>query len=326
MSRVRQVLVCALALVLVFVCALTGCSEAPQAADGRLKVVCTTFASYDWVREITGERDALSVTLLLDDGVDLHSFESTVSDLATVAEADLFVYVGGESDAWVADALANATNQNQRSLSLMEAAAGLVREEEAVEGMQEEQEEGLEEDEVEYDEHVWLSLACARTLVNALAEELSLLDPEGQAIYEENARAYEGDLAELDGQYRELVAASPRDTVLFGDRFPFRYLMDDYGISYFAAFQGCSAETEASFETIAFLADKADELDLAYLLVCEDSDEKLAQSIAQAARTARPQVLRMDSLQSTSLADAQAGRTYLLAMRENLDTLAQALS
>ena len=316
-KALRKVMVAALACVLV----LAGCGAAGPAATGKKSVVCTTFASYDWVRQIVGESDAFELTLLLDDGIDLHSFEPSVKDLATVSDADLFVYVGGESDAWVSDALEGA--DGVRAVSLMEQASALALEEETVEGMQE---TGAEEEEGALDEHVWLSVRRAASFVDMLAGELSALDPAGDATYRANAEAYIAKLNELDARYQQMRAEATRDTVVFCDRFPFRYLMADYGISYYAAFAGCSAETEASFATIAFLADKVNELGLNVVLICEDSDGKIARAVTDAAEKPQTEVLMLDSLQSTSLAEAKAGRTYLTAMQQNLELLAQALS
>ena len=329
---------------------LAGCSVELPIDDGRPDVVCTTFASYDWARNIMGEREALDLTLLLDDGVDLHSFQPSVADIARVSDADLFVYVGGESDEWVADALSMAENEDVRCVSLLDVVGEAALAEETVEGMQlprgheheharehehehgdadhdghEDHDADGEDHEEESDEHVWLSLRRAELVVDVLAEELCALDPEGTATYEANAQAYREELAALDAEYAAMVASSPRDTVLFGDRFPFRYLLDDYGISYYAAFLGCSAETEASFETIVFLAQKTAELRLSQILVCEDSDRLLARTIADASGIAGIEIASIDSLQSTSMRDIEAGRTYLIAMRENLDALRRAL-
>lgn len=308
---------------------LAGCSagndEASATQGGeRPLVVCTTFPSYDWVRQIVGNNtDAVDLELLLDDGVDLHSYQPTVEDIAKVGSADLLVYVGGTSDAWVSDALKNAANPNLRAVSLVEALGSSVREEEHVEGMEGEGEEAAGG--VEYDEHVWLSLRSASRLVGVLAKELEALDPPNAKDYAANAREYDGQLAALDKEYQSVVGSGRTHTVLFGDRFPFRYLTEDYGLTYYAAFAGCSAETEASFDTVTFLASKVDELNLPAVLVMENSDQRIAETIVGNTKSANQKILVMDSLQSTGMSDVEAGTTYLSAMEQNKETLAKAL-
>lgn len=318
--------------------ALVGCStgdgkdsaSAEQGVD-KISVVCTTFPSYDWARQIIGNHtDAINLELLLDDGVDLHSYQPTVEDIAKVGSADLLVYVGGTSDAWVEDALKNAANPDLRSISLMDAVGSAAREEEVVEGMQGEDEPdhaetSAHEGEAEYDEHVWLSLKNARQIVEAIAAELEAMDPANAQDYESNAQEYEQQLSDLDAEYQAAVDSSRNHTLLFGDRFPFRYLTEDYGLTYYAAFVGCSAETEASFDTITFLASKVDELGLHAVLVIENSDQKIANTIIKSTQTKDQQILVMDSLQSTAMSDVEAGTTYLSAMRQNLKTLTKAL-
>ena len=318
--------------------ALVGCSASEgegnmsaQQNANKTSVVCTTFPSYDWARQIIGDHtDAIDLELLLDDGVDLHSYQPTVEDIAKVGSADLLVYVGGTSDAWVEDALKNATNSNMRSISLMDAVGSAVREEEVVEGMQGEDEPdhaevSAHESEVEYDEHVWLSLKNARAIVEGIAAELEAMDPENAQDYANNAQEYEQQLSDLDAEYQAAVDSSRNHTLLYGDRFPFRYLTEDYGLTYYAAFVGCSAETEASFDTITILASKVDELGLHSVLVIENSDQKIANTIIKSTKTKNQEILVMDSLQSTAMSDVDAGTTYLSVMRQNLKTLTKAL-
>ncbi len=244
---------------------------------GRIRIVTTIFPEYDWVMNILGENPAgAEVTMLLDTGVDLHSFQPTAADILSISTCDLFICVGGESDEWVDDALKEASNQDMIVIRLLDALGGAAREEEMLEGMQEEghgHEDGEDEDGhgdehahgedgIEFDEHVWLSLKNAAILVESISEAVQSIDPDHAGQYQDNAAAYIAQLDSLDAQYRAAVAGASNTTLLFGDRFPFRYLADDYGLSCYAAFAGCSAETEASFETIAFLAQKVDELSL----------------------------------------------------------------
>ena len=232
-------------------------SQAQSAAEEKIRIVTTIFPEYDWVREILGDKaDSAEITMLLDNGVDLHSYQPTADDLIKLSDCDLFVYVGGESDEWVEDALKSAANRDRKVIRLLDALGDSVKEEETVEGMQEEEED---HEEKEYDEHVWLSLKNAKTLVGAISAALQELDPGNKDTYAANADAYGQKLSALDAEYQKAVSAGTYKTLLFGDRFPFRYLVDDYGLSYYAAFAGCSAESEASFETVSFLARKVDE-------------------------------------------------------------------
>lgn len=312
--------------VLMFGTVLVGCGSKSQtlAGEDTLSIVVTIFPEYDWVREITKGNDNVEITLLLDNGVDLHSFQPTTDDLVKVASCDMFIYVGGESDAWVEDALAEATNKEMKVINLMDVLGDSVKEEEIKEGMQGEEEEE-EEEETEYDEHVWLSLKNAKVLCQAIADELGNLDADHKASYDANAEAYMESLTALDDEYQEAVNTATTKTVLFGDRFPFRYMVDDYGLDYYAAFVGCSAESEASFETVTFLAGKVDELGLNAILQIESADGKIAQTIKDNTTEKNQEILTLDSMQSTTSKDAENGTTYLSVMRSNLEVLKQAM-
>ncbi len=467
----------------------------------QLQVVTTIFPEYDWVREIMGSQaDSAQITMLLDNGTDLHSYQPTAEDILKISTCDLFIYVGGESDEWVEDALREATNKDMKVINLLETLGDQVKTEEMVEGMQESEhdhdhggefeesdiqdrtlsefagewislypllldgkldeylehkaeddetataetyrekytaswvceadhiaiagdtitftyqdghtvsadyqyagyavkraddgsisnvryqfqtdnaaapryvqfndhghepgevehfhiyfgndgfdaltnsktnpyfmpaalstEEILEEltghdhhHEEEADEHVWLSLKNAQALCGAITNALAEIDPDNAASYQANNTAYCAKLSSLDGQYQAAVDAATQKTILFGDRFPFRYLVD-YGLSYYAAFVGCSAETEASFETVMFLAGKVDELGLNSVCTIEKSDQKIAQTIVQSIQKKNQQILTMDSMQSTTSQDVSSGANYLSIMEGNLETLKDAL-
>ena len=275
--------------------------------------------------------------MLLDNGVDLHSYQPTVDDMVKIANCDLFIYVGGESDGWVEDALKNAVNKDMKVINLLEVLGDSVKEEETVEGMQEvehdhedadeheDAEEHEHEEKTEYDEHVWLSLRNAETLCEAISDALQQIASDNKDAYAANTAAYVERLAALDTDYQAAVDAATYQTVLFGDRFPFRYLADDYGLSYYAAFVGCSAETEASFETITFLAGKMDELNLPCVLTIEGAQHRIAQTIVENTTAKNQEVLTMDSMQSTTSKDVANGTTYLSIMEQNLSVLKQAL-
>lgn len=301
--------------------------SASQSGSKPLKIVTTIFPEYDWVREILGDKaDHAEVTMLLDNGVDLHSYQPTADDIIKISDCDLFIYVGGESDGWVEDALKEATNKEMQVINLLDVLGEQVKEEEVVEGMEAEEEESEDENEPEYDEHVWLSLKNAETLCNAITDALEEIDPANKDAYATNAASYLEKLAALDGEYQTVVDNAARKTVLFGDRFPFRYLVDDYGLSYYAAFAGCSAETEASFETISFLAQKVDELKLPCVLTIEGAKHKIAETIVQNTAEKNQSILTLDSMQSTTSTDVANGTTYLSVMESNLDVLKQALN
>lgn len=304
---------------------LSGC--APQddsAASNKLNIVTTIFPTYDWVREILGaETDRAEITMLLDSGVDLHSYQPTVDDIVKISDCDLFLYVGGESDGWVDDALKNAPNKDRKVIRLLDVLGDSAKAEETVDGMQEEEHD--HEEEAEYDEHIWLSLKNAQVLVAAISEALQETDPARKDTYAANAAAYAEKLSALDGEYRAAVDSGKYKTLLFGDRFPFRYLADDYGLDYYAAFPGCSAETEASFETVSFLAGKMDALGLPCVLTIEGTQHKIAETIVQNTAQKNQQVLTMDSMQAVTANDAASGVSYLSIMEKNLSVLKKAL-
>ena len=340
---------------------LTACGageDNDSSSNDKLQIVTTIFPEYDWVREIVGQgqssvdtspADSVEVSMLLDKGTDLHSYQPTAADIAKISTCDVFIYVGGESDAWVDDALKEALNKDMVVIDLMEVLGDSVKEEELVEGMECEEEneenEASEEDasetdeeepqdgeghhhddrDIEYDEHIWLSIRNAETLTEKIAETLETKDAVNATAYKANAAAYIEKLSALDAEYQSAVDAKTVDTILFGDRFPFRYMVDDYGINYYAAFVGCSAETEASFETIVFLAGKVDELKLNNVCQIESGNGKIARTIIQSSKNKNAKVLTFDSLQSTTSKDVKKGATYLSLMQKNLEVLKEAL-
>ena len=316
---------------------LTGCGKGSTGNNEKLSIVTTIFPEYDWVMNILGEKapDA-DVTMLLDNGVDLHSYQPSADDIIKISRCDLFIYVGGESDGWVEDALKEVTNKDMIVIDLLDVLGDAVKEEEVKEGMEAEEhdhdhedehdeEEHDHEEEVEYDEHVWLSLKNAAVLVGAIRDALVSLDAENADSYTANASDYIEKLNAIDADYQAVIDAAAVKTVLFGDRFPFRYLVDDYGLDYYAAFIGCSAESEASFETIAFLANKVDELGLSAVLTLEGTNHKIAETIVSTSKNKSAQILSMDSMQSTTSGDVKNGATYLSIMEKNLAVLTDAL-
>ena len=317
---------CLLLVIFMLAFLLVGCRKTP---DGEKNlVVCTSFAAYDWVRELIGESTSLQVSLLVADGSDLHSYQPTVADKVKLAESALVVRVGGVSDAWVADMAADA-----RVVCLSDIAGVTLRTAEALHDghghdhtHEHVHEEGDGHDHAAFDEHLWLSPKNARVCVDYLAEVLAQLDAEYRDHYLARAAAYGDKLAALDAVYAEACAAAPRQELLVADRFPFVYLVEEYGLTYCAAFAGCSTESHASFDTVVRLAQQADEWALSHILVTESTDGALAESVIRATKKKDIEILAMDSMQAVSAARVARGADYLSLMYENLEILKRALS
>ena len=307
-----------------FLLLLTGCSAGETGGSDGLKVVAAIFPAYDWAANLM-EGTGLTPVLLMKNGVDMHSFQPTAADIVSLSDADLFIYVGGESDAWVEDALKNARNEDMIALNMMDILADAVQHEEHIEGMESDHAYEHDHEEEEYDEHVWLSLENAESVCAAISDALCRIDEEHAETYEANLAAYMDALEALDAEYKAAVSEAPLQTVLFGDRFPFLYLMEEYGLEYFAAFPGCSAETEASFATVSFLAGKVDELALPVVLTIDGSDRKIAQTIVQNTVAGNAEILTLDSMQSVTDEQIAGGVSYLSIMEENLSVLKKAL-
>ena len=301
---------------------LAGCAPKQQQNTTKLKIVATTFPQYDWIREIIGKDNTnVDLQLLMKNGGDLHSYQPTAGDIANIADANLFVYVGGESDEWVDDALKEKTNKDMKVVNMMQTLGDDIDEEE--EGLEKESED---HEEIEYDEHVWLSLKRAQKIVKAIADELGELDSTNAKKYQENAEAYIAKLAALDKSYESTVNTVKNKTWIFADRMPFHYLAKDYGITTYAAFNGCSTETNASFNTIVSLAKYADELGIKHIMTIEGSDKKLAKAVIENTTDKNQDILTLNSLQSVSQSDIDKGLTYYGAMEENLKVLAQSFN
>ena len=392
----------------VLLCSSLMLTDSAYAADNGssepMQIVATIFPEYDWIKNILGDNPGeAQVTLLLDKGVDLHSYQPSAEDILKISTCDLFVYVGGESDSWVKDALKEAVNEDMIVVNLLDVLGDEVKEEELAEGMQKEEHAHDRDDaddhddemedrddaddhddemddrddaddhddemedhddaddhdddmddhddaddhdddiddhddtddheehdhysgEVEYDEHVWLSLRNASVFVDFLADVLEQIDPDNAQNYDENADSYQEKLEILDEEYREAVKQASYSTLLFGDRFPFRYLTDDYDLDYYAAFAGCSAETNASFETVIFLAQKLDELGLPAVLTIEGTDHRVAETIIQNTKKADQAILVVDSMQATTAKDIENGADYYSIMKNNLEVIKEAIN
>jgi zinc transport system substrate-binding protein len=315
-----------IAILIVFILStamLSGCGQ--FGSNEKMSVVCTIFPQYDWVCQILGDRAGdMEITLLLKNKIDLHNYQPSVDDIVKISECDLFIYVGGESDKWVDETLKQASGKNMSVIKLLDVLGEAAKEEETKPGMENENNEN--EEEGGYDEHVWLSLKNARIFCAKIAEVFCLLDLGNSGLYKNNLDAYDKKLSDLDDKYQKTAEAAPIKTLLFGDRFPFRYLTDDYSLDYYAAFAGCSAETEASFETVIFLAEKTDELKLKNIMVTESSDLSIAETIKNNTKNKNQQILVLNAIQSVTSDDISKGVSYLSIMENNLEILKKALN
>ncbi len=346
-------------------------------------IVTTSFHEYDWVMQILGDKAAnFDVSFIVDDGVDMHSFQATTPDVMAISSADLFIYNGGASEAWVDEAIEQATNENMITLKIMDTLGDNILDEEYVEGMQVDAHDHADHSEDEHadhdhaeddhdhaeddhdhaeddhdhaedehdhaeddhdhsedagadtvteahdhaDEHIWLSLDNAVIACEAIAEALGEIDGANAELYHDNAHVYIEKLEALDAEYETVVENAQRSTVLVADRFPLLYLFDDYGIEYYAAFNGCSAETEASFETVAFLSEKVTELALDNVAVLDNSNTDLANTVITNSEQKDSEIVTFNSMQAVTKAAADSGVTYLSIMEENLVALETALN
>ena len=319
----------ALLLALTLAVSLVGCGPRQRAEDGKLQVVCTVFPYYDFARQIGG--DDVDVTLLVAAGKETHSFEPTPLDVITLSESDVFLYNGGESEAWVEDILSAAGENIDVMLPLMPQVSALA--EEWAEGMEgghddhdhdhDSEDHSHDSDDIEYDEHVWTSPVLAKTLCQAICDALCQADPAHQEGYQSRLTDYLAQLDQLDEAFRDTVAAGQRRLLVFGDRFPLLYFCKEYGLGYRAAFHGCASDTEPSLATLKYLIDKVEEAHIPVVYTIELSSRKVAQAIAE---TTGAKVLPFQSCQTVSRQDMEAGATYLSLMWENVEALKEGLA
>lgn len=314
---IRKILTVFCTVLLVLCSGCKAPSETQAEHDG-LKVVTAVFPVYDWTREIAAGTDT-DITLLMKNGSDMHNFQPSAQDIIAIHNADLFIYIGGESDEWVKDVLKEAPD-SLHALCLMDVLKDQLLDEEIPEGMtaEEEHEEGK-------DEHIWLSLRNAIACTDSIAAELSGCDEAHAGVYNENREKYAEKLAGLSEEYQRAVAEGSTDTVVFADRFPFVYLMKDLSLNYYAAFPGCSAETQASFETVIFLSGKLDELNLHHVFTIENSPSDIADTVISSSNDKNRDILVLNSMQSVT-ADQAEKETYLSIMENNLEVLKKGLN
>ena len=312
MKKFISVMLCITALMTVF------CSCGKQDDknnDGKLNIVATIFPPYDFAREIGGDR--VNASMLLKPGMESHSYDPTPQDIIKIQESDLFIYVGGESDEWVNDILESGDRKPKKIIALMDIVDKV--QEEVVEGMEKDKDDG---DTIEYDEHVWTSPVNASLITRKISEALCELDSKNVDFFKNRTAEYCQKLSALDNEFRKIVENASRKTIVFGDRFPFRYLADEYGLKYYAAFPGCSSETEPSAATISFLIDKVKEEKIPVVFSIEFSSGKVADTICESTGAEK---LTLHSCHNITQKEFDSGISYYSLMLDNINALREAL-
>ena len=318
-------LLCVLLAMVLTVSAFSGCTvqRNPASDDGKLHVVTTIFAPYDFARQVGG--DDVSVTMLLRPGCEVHAYEPTPKDIIAIRNADVFIYVGGESDAWVQTVLEGVDNPDLRVVTLMDCVELLH--EETVEGMQAERHghdhDDEDEDEEELDEHVWTSPRNAARICRKLCDTFSAADSAHAAQYAQRCGDYVEQLDRLDAEFRDVVENAARKTMVFADRFPLRYFADAYGLDYYAAYPGCADAAEPSAATVAFLIDKVRTEGIPVVFTIELSNGKLADTICEATGAKKLEFATCHNVTAQAFAN---GATYLQLMERNVQALREALN
>ena len=302
--------------------AATGCAvKQEEPDDGKLKIVTTIFPQYDFVRAIAADTGAVNVRMLLSPGEEVHSYEPTPLDIKEIQNCDLFIYVGAENDVWVDRILENMGDKRPETLRLVDLTETVA--EESVEGMMEEKGHDHEESrEEEADEHVWTSPVKAAEITEAIAQKMAELDPANADDYLANAQDYEAKILDLDAQFRQIAENAERKILVFGDRFPIRYFAEEYGLDYFAAFPGCSSESEPSASTLAFLIDKVREEQIPVVFSIEFSNGNIARAICESTGAVQR---TYNSCHNVTKEQMENGATYVSLMSENLEAVREAL-
>ena len=297
--------------------------------EAKFTVIASNFPGYDFARAVVKDVDGAEVKMLLSPGGEMHDFEPTPQDIINIKKSDVFIYVGGESDEWIEDVIDDIDLNKTKVIRLMDLVT--VYEEEEVPGMEEEEEEhhhheehdDEDHEEIEYDEHVWTSPINAIKIVNSLKDEFVKMDKDNADAYTKNAKTYTDELQKIDTEIRSIVANGKRNLLVFGDRFPLRYFTEEYGLTYSAAFKGCSEQSEASAKTITFLIDKVKENNIPVVLHIELSNKKISETIS---KETGAEVLEFNSAHNISQKDFDSGLTYVNIMKKNIEVLKQALN
>ena len=330
-------------LTLLFSIIIVSCNDAnkntkennKEIDNSKLKVVTTIFPIYDFTRNIAA--DNVNLQMIIKPGIEIHSFNTTPADVIDIQNADVFIYIGGESEAWAEKIVSSMDTNNKKIVRLIDYVKAL--DEEIVEGMEhdidhnheeeanhEEHENHIEESHTHegvYDEHIWTSPKNAQLMVTAICNALSEIDANNADIYKTNADKYNQELTALDEEIRNAVNSSKRKNIVFGDRFPFRYLAEEYGLEYRAPFTGCSSQVDASPKTIAYLMNYIKDNKIPYLYYIELSNEKIANTLIEQTGAEK---LKLHSGQNVSKEEFDSGVTYLSIMRDNLESLKKGLN
>lgn len=316
--KFRNIIVLALSIAMLI--AMTSCSDLNRIDENKPTVVCTGFAQYDWVLNILGEEaEAWNVIRINDKGADMHSYQPSAEDMIVISKADLLIYTGGMSEEWIVDAMESQDFQGKAYALLDHCEPICIEEENGHEGhdhesSDEHEHEGHGHD--EYDEHIWLSLENAKVFCADIARLLNDISP--ASIYNENSKSYIGELESLDKSFREALWKEERNVIIFADRFPFRYLAADYDLEWYAAFPGCLAETEASFDTLKELSNKVKTTETTGVFVTETGDDSLAKTVIANSGEKNIQIIQVNSMQSIPKGET---RGYLEIMEDNLEAL-----
>lgn len=314
----------------IFICFSLFSCDAQNEENGKIKIICTLFPQYDWLKNITQGSDAVEVSLLIANGADPHSYQPTAQDIMNISNCDLIVFVGGDSDTWVQKAIDRSNNESLKSVALTEldgmtlqniSASSHTHDEDGHEHEHEGHSHGA------FDEHLYLSLHNATVATEELCKILCQTDPENEALYKKNAEEYKAKISALDSSFKNDLSEKENENafMLFADRFPFVYLLSDYGISYAAAFEGCSTDASASFDTVIRLIKEADEHNAKYIAVTETSDKALAETVISSTKTKDQKIITLNSMQSVTKTQIEKGTTYLSVMEENLDLIRTAI-
>jgi len=306
-----------IALLFIVVVSLTGCKSNKTS---KLTIISTSFPGYDLARAVIKDVDDVEVKMLLKPGSETHDYEPTPKDIINIKNSDLFIYVGGDSDEWIEDVLDDIDTDKTKIIGLMDLVD--LKEEEIIEGMEAEDEEE-EKEEAEYDEHVWTSPKNAISITSKIKEAIININEENKEVYEKNANNYIKELTAIDNEFKKIVDNSSRKELIFGDRFPLRYFVDEYNLNYYAAFPGCSEQTEASAKTISFLINKVKEDKIPVVFHIELSNGKIAKTIA---KETGAKVLEFNAAHNVSQSNFDAGVTIVDIMKENVEVLKEALN
>ncbi|MBR3177444.1 zinc ABC transporter substrate-binding protein [Candidatus Saccharibacteria bacterium] len=321
MKKSSKIIIVFVAIMLAIIGAVVGFSNLNK-NNKKVSIITTNFPAYDFARAVAGEE--ADIKMLIKPGAEIHDFEPTPQDIIDIKNSKMFIYTGGESDEWIEDVLDDINTNDTKLFRMMDVVEAV--EEEIADGMEHEDgnEEGQEheKEEAEYDEHVWTSLKNAQKIVGNIKDELVKISPENKDIFESNAEKYVNKLGKIEQEFQNVVKNGSRKTIVFGDRFPLRYFVDDYGLSYFAAFPGCSDQTEASSKTVAFLVDKIKSEKIPVVFKIEMSSGKIADTIANETGA---KVLTFNSAHNISADDFKNGMTYAEIMEKNVKALEEAL-